>query len=115
LGEARGYAAPEAQSFFLPTSPSWIGDHLTSEALQRVGIFSAAAVGGLVRRCRAGANGPNEENQALIGVLSTQLWHHQFVESALFIAPLPVSEASVILSDTSPVISPTALYDPKPC
>ena len=115
LGETRGPGAPEAQSFFLPSSPSWIGDHLTSEALRRVGIFSAAAVGGLVRRCRGGLNGPNEENQALIGVLSTQLWHHQFVESALFITPLPVSEASVILSDSSPVISPTALYDPKPC
>jgi len=115
LGEPRGFGPPEAQSFFLPTSPSWIGDHLTSEALRRVGIFSAAAVGGLIRRCRAGRTGPNEENQALIGVLSTQLWHHQFVESALFIAPLPVSEASVILSDSSPVTSPTALYDPKPC
>src|SRR6267143_166222 len=40
--------APDAQNFFLPTSPSWIGDHLTTEALRRVGIFSPAAVGGLV-------------------------------------------------------------------
>jgi asparagine synthase (glutamine-hydrolysing) len=116
LGETRGYGgAPEAQNFFLPTSPAWIEDHLTSEALQRVGIFSPSAVGGLVRRCQAGVNGANEESQALIGVLSTQLWHHQFVESALFITPLPVSGASVILSDSSPVISPTALYDPKLC
>jgi asparagine synthase (glutamine-hydrolysing) len=115
LSEVHGHPAPEAQSFFLPTSPSWIGDHLTSEALRRVGIFSAAAVGGLVRRCRSATNGANEESQALIGVLSTQLWHDQFVESALFVAPLPVSGASVILSDSSQVISPTALYDPKPC
>jgi len=109
------FGPPEAQSFFLPTSPSWIGDHLTSEALQRVGIFSAAAVGGLVRRCRAGVSSANDESQALIGVLSTQLWHHQFVQSALFMTPLPVSEASVILSDGIPVTSPTALFDPKPC
>jgi asparagine synthase (glutamine-hydrolysing) len=115
LSETHGHAGPEAQSFFLPTSPSWIGDHLTSEALRRVGIFSAAAVGGLVRRCRAAVNGANEESQALIGVLSTQLWYHQFVESALFITPLPVSEASVILSDSSVVVSPAALFDPKPC
>jgi asparagine synthase (glutamine-hydrolysing) len=115
LAENRGYGPPEAQSFFLPGSPSWIGDHLTSEALRRVGIFSAAAVAGLVRRCRTGVNGPSEENQALIGVLSTQLWYDQFVESALFIAPLPISQASVILSDSIPVTSPTALYDPEPC
>jgi asparagine synthase (glutamine-hydrolysing) len=113
-GRAR-YAPPEAQCFFLPRSPSWIGDHLTSEALRRVGIFSAAAVGGLVRRCRAGLSSAHAENQALIGVLSTQLWHHQFVESALFIAPLPVSEASVLLGDRVPVTSPNSLYDPNPC
>jgi asparagine synthase (glutamine-hydrolysing) len=99
------HAAPEAQCFFLPTSPSWIGDHLTPEALQRVGIFSPSAVGGLMRRYRAGVNVTSEDNQALIGVLTTQLWHHQFVESSLFITPLPVSEASVILSDKAPVTS----------
>lgn len=115
LERRRRYAAPEAQCFFLPSSPSWIGDHLTTEALQRVGIFSAPAVGGLVRRCRAGVSTAHDENEALIGVLSTQLWHHQFVESSLFISPLPVSEASVLLSDKAPVTSAHALYDPKPC
>lgn len=108
------YRVPEALTFFLPTSPAWIGDHLTSEALRRVGIFSPSAVGGLVRRCRDGLNATDEENQALIGVLSTQLWYHQFIESALLVTPLPVSEASVVFSDSAPV--PTMkLYDPKPC
>ena len=110
-----GPGVPEAQCFFLPSSPSWIGDHLTTEALQRVGIFSAAAVGGLVRRCRTGATAAHDENQALIGVLTTQLWHHQFVESSLFIKPLPASEASVLLGDKAPVASGHALYGPKPC
>jgi hypothetical protein len=50
---------------------------------------------------------PLGENQAIIGVLSTQLWHHQFVESAMFVTPLPVGEASVILGDSAPVLSPT--------
>jgi asparagine synthase (glutamine-hydrolysing) len=109
------YRAPDAQSFFLPTSPSWIGDHLTSEALRRVGIFSPAAVGGLVRRCQAGLSPALGENQAMVGVLSTQLWHHQFIESALLIPPLPASEAAVILGDSIPVNSPNALYVPKPC
>ena len=59
-----------------------------------------------MRRCRAGLNVTQEESQAMVGVLSTQLWHHQFIESALFMAPLPVSEASVLLSDTNAVDTP---------
>jgi asparagine synthase (glutamine-hydrolysing) len=94
-----------AQSLFLPTSPGWIGDHLTSEALDRVGIFSPAIIGGLVRRCRSGRCIAIGENRAIVGVLSTQLWHHQFVESALSIAPLPVRGASVYLTDGVPAFS----------
>jgi asparagine synthase (glutamine-hydrolysing) len=107
--------APDAQSFFLPTSPSWIGDHLTTEALRRVGIFSPAAVGGLVRRCCAGLSHTLGENQAMVGVLSTQLWYHQFVESALLVAPLAASEASVLLGESATIQSASPLYDPKPC
>jgi len=114
-GRKPSYRAPDAQSFFLPTSPSWIGDHLTTEALRRVGIFSAAAVGGLIRRCRAGLSPALGENQAIVGVLSTQLWHHQFVESALFVSPLSASGASVLSGDSAPVLSPNTIYDPKPC
>ena len=99
--------APYAQGFFLSTSPAWIGDHLTPEALQRVGIFSPAAVGGLVRSCRSGHGTPFGENRAIVGVLSTQLWHHLFVESAISVAPLPVRGASVLLTDGVPNFSPT--------
>lgn len=91
-----------AQGFFLPTSPAWIGDHLTTEALGRVGIFSPASVGGLVRRCRSGLDSAFGESRAIVGVLSTQLWHHQFVESALSITPLPARRASVLLIDSVP-------------
>jgi hypothetical protein len=39
----------------------------------------------------------------MVGVLSTQLWHHQFVESALSITPLPARGASVLLTDRVPI------------
>ena len=107
------YRLPEAQCFFLPTSPAWIGDHLTPEAMQRVGIFSVAAVSGLVRRCRSGRTPAPQENKSLIGVLSTQLWYHQFVESALLTTPLPVSEASVFLSDRTPVSTSLTTSSPS--
>jgi asparagine synthase (glutamine-hydrolysing) len=96
---ARATRPPEAQALFLAGSPSWIGDQLTSEALRRVGVFSPAAVGGLVTRHRAGLARGREENSTLIGVLSTQLWHQQFVESALLVTPLSAVDASVMLGD----------------
>jgi asparagine synthase (glutamine-hydrolysing) len=105
----RFYRAPDAQSFFLPTSPSWIGDHLTAEALRRVGIFSPAAVAGLIRRCSAGLGSTLGENQAMVGVMSTQLWHHRFIESALAIPPLPAGGASVLLGDREPMHSSATL------
>ena len=114
LDRKPSYRAPSAQSFFLSSAPSWIGDHLTPEALRRVGIFSPAAVGGLVRRCQIGLSPALGENQAIVGVLSTQLWHHQFMESALSISPLPSGAASVLLGDSVAVHYGHALYDPKP-
>jgi asparagine synthase (glutamine-hydrolysing) len=106
--------APDSQNFLLPTSPAWIGDHLTTEALRRVGIFSPAAVGGLVRRCSAGLSHALGEDQAMVAVLSTQLWYHQFIESALFVPPLQASEASILLGDSAVVQTASPLYDPEP-
>ena len=99
----------------MPTSPAWVCDHLTTEAIKRVGIFSPPAVGGLVRRCRGGLPTSSEENRVMVGILSTQVWYHQFVESALLAKPLPIDGASVLLQDRVGVYSPKSTYDPKPC
>jgi asparagine synthase (glutamine-hydrolysing) len=106
--KARGkqpYRAPDAPSFFAPNSPEWISDLLTPEAVRRVGIFSPASVAGLLRRCRAGLATGFRENQAIVGVLSTQLWHHQFISSVRNISPLPIRGASVLIGDNAPVPS----------
>ncbi|HJQ10487.1 MAG TPA: asparagine synthase (glutamine-hydrolyzing) [Gemmatimonadaceae bacterium] len=113
--ETPSHAVPDAQSFFRPGSPAWIEDHLSTEALRRVGIFSPAAVGRLVRRCHAGFTTSVADNQALVGVLSTQYWHHQFLERAVSTTPIPTSEAAVLLGDSSPISYPTSLRDPNPC
>jgi len=115
LGARPRISMPESQSFFMPTSPSWVDDHLTTEAIKRVGIFSPPAVGGLVRRCRAGLRTSSEENRVMVGVLSTQVWYNQFVESALLARPLPIEGASVLLEDRVGASSPKSIYAPKPC
>jgi asparagine synthase (glutamine-hydrolysing) len=99
------YCSPDAPSFFGPSAPEWVSDHLTADALRRVGVFSPTSVGGLVRRCRAGLANGFRENQALVGVLSTQLWHHQFIERSVSPVALPVLGASVRLSETTPAFT----------
>ena len=101
------YRAPDAPSFFGAGTPEWIGDHLSADALRRVGVFSPSAVQGLLKRCNAGLVTGYRENQTLIGVLSTQLWHHQFIERKVTVAPLPVHGASVMLDDT---VSPVSVF-----
>jgi asparagine synthase (glutamine-hydrolysing) len=110
----RSYRAPDSDTFLLRSSPSWVHDHLSSEALRRVGIFSASAVGGLVRRCQAGLGASLGENKTMIGVLSTQVWYHHFIECAHHVNPLPASGASVLLGDTARVGSANTIFAPKP-
>lgn len=83
--------------------PEWVADHLSSDAVRRVGIFSPAAVEALVHRHNAASATELPFVQPIVGVLSTQLWHHQFVQSALTIAPLPIAKASVVLRDHAAV------------
>ena len=99
------YRAPDAPSFFGPHAPDWVADHLTSDALRRVGVFSPTSVDGLVRRCRAGLATGFRENQAIVGVLSTQLLHHQFIERVSSPPALPVRGASVMLSEATPAFT----------
>ena len=105
------YRVPDAPSFFGPASPEWIGDYLGDEALRRVGIFSPRAVQGLLHRCKAGRVTGFRENQAVIGILSTQLWYHRFIDNRLRIDPLPLRGASVVLDDR---VSVPASFDQQP-
>ena len=92
-----------APNLFRRNSPAWIDDHLSPDAVRRVGIFSPGAVEALVRSHRAGSVTELPWHQPVVAVLSTQLWHHQFVQSALTLAPLPIGKASVVLRDNAVV------------
>ena len=52
---------------------------LDSASIAQTGVFDPQAVAGLVRRCRAGTANGFRESQALVGILSTELWHRQFI------------------------------------
>jgi asparagine synthase (glutamine-hydrolysing) len=72
------YRAPEVSPFFEGGEPEWVSERLSERALAETGIFDPARVAGLVRRCRAGRATGMREGMALVGVLSTQVWHEEF-------------------------------------
>jgi asparagine synthase (glutamine-hydrolysing) len=76
------YRAPDAPAFFGPGEPDYVAELLSEESVRATGLFSPSAVAGLVRRCRAGRVVGIAENQALVAILSTQLWHHQCITGA---------------------------------
>jgi asparagine synthase (glutamine-hydrolysing) len=73
------YRAPEVAPFFETGAPAWVEEALGAAELDATGIWDPAKVEGLVKRCRAGRATGMREGMALIGVLSTQLWHRRFI------------------------------------
>lgn len=73
------YRAPDVPAFFEGRPPEYVEALLDPASLARTGIFSPHAVAGLVRRCRAGRASGFRESQALVAILSTELWHREFL------------------------------------
>jgi asparagine synthase (glutamine-hydrolysing) len=99
---ARGkqpYRAPDASAFFAREAPAFVTDLLSPDAVAAAGYFRPDAVSGLVRRCHAGQATGFRENQALVGILSTQAWHRQFIDGFEVPTALPLGGADVLLGE----------------
>jgi asparagine synthase (glutamine-hydrolysing) len=94
------YRAPEVAPFFAQGAPAWVEESLSSEALAETGIWDDGRVAGLLRRCRAGRATGVREGMALVGILSTQLWHRAFFRSGLDAYPAETDEPRVRLDHT---------------
>ncbi len=92
------YRAPDAPSFFGAGAPAWVDEMLSPERVRGYGYFEPAAVDGLVRRARRGQATGFRENQAVVAVLSTHLWHEQFLNGSLP-AALPAEGADIVMHD----------------
>lgn len=77
------YRSPDAGAFFNGSQPEYVRELLSPEAIRNTGLFDPAAVVGLVRRCNAGRVLGTSENQALVAILSTQLWHQSFFQQSV--------------------------------
>ncbi|MBK1643616.1 asparagine synthase (glutamine-hydrolyzing) [Thiocapsa imhoffii] len=85
----RPFRAPIQKSFFGETSPDYVRDLLSPQAIAAAGLFQPKAVQLLVDKVAAGARLGETDEMALVGMLSTQLLHQRFIQD--FQMPPPLS------------------------
>jgi asparagine synthase (glutamine-hydrolysing) len=73
------YRAPEACSFLQPAAREYMDDLLSPEQIRSDGIFDPPTVTKLVEKFRKGAAIGAKDNMGLVGIVSTQLLIHQFI------------------------------------
>jgi asparagine synthase (glutamine-hydrolysing) len=86
----RPYRAPIHRSFFgIPspeddflkdTSPEYVQELLSPEAIRAAGYFDSQVVSRLVKKAHSAPSLSERDSMALAGILSTQLLHHQFID-----------------------------------
>jgi len=89
------YRAPDIPAFFAD-EPAYVAERLDVPALERVGLFDPSAVRGLVARCRSGRATSVRESQALVGILSTQLWYNEFFAGPMSVQEPPQADVALV-------------------
>jgi len=89
------YRSPEIAPFFQPDSPEWVEELLSPGGLAEAGIWDPQRVEGLARRCRGGRATGIRESMALVGILSTGLWHRAFAADGASAYPAETVEPRV--------------------
>ena len=74
------YRAPIKRSLLNDKAFGYVQDALSAGSLKRTGLFDAAKVTRLLRKAQAVESLSEIDSMALVGVLSSQLVHHQFIQ-----------------------------------
>lgn len=76
------YRAPISRCFFGDGSPDYVAELLSAAKLKAYGYFDEKKVARLAAKCGQGKGAllSERENMAVVGILSTQLIHHQFID-----------------------------------
>jgi asparagine synthase (glutamine-hydrolysing) len=77
------YRAPIKEVFLSGDRSNYVDDLLSEQSLKKVGIFNEKKVTRLLAKYRNSDVHTESEvqNMAIVGILSTQLVHHQFIEN----------------------------------
>lgn len=73
------YRAPDAAAFLGASAPDYVNELMGRQALAGYGYFDPEKVTRLVAKLRRAKVPAARDNMAFVGILSTQLWHAQFV------------------------------------
>lgn len=76
------YRAPDIPAFIDANTNrplDFAAELLAPEAIRDYGYFDAGRVGMLVKKALRGGSIGYRDNQAFVGILATQVWHHEFV------------------------------------
>ncbi len=76
----RPYRAPIHRSFFGESTPDYVRESLSKDALEESELFNPVAVVQLVRKASQNIRLSEVDDMALVGVLSTQLVYDQFIK-----------------------------------
>jgi asparagine synthase (glutamine-hydrolysing) len=76
----RPYRAPDAAAFIGANAPDYVNELTSPAKLRRYGYFDPAKVSRLLAKLRRSNAPATRDNMAFLGILSTQLWHHEFME-----------------------------------
>lgn len=87
------YRAPDIPAFFGDRVPEFVRDMLAPATVKDYGYFHPDKVARLVQKIEKGRAIGYKDNMALVGILSTQAWHH------LFIKPRVQAGESTIISE----------------
>ena len=88
----RPYRAPIHRSFFNNAQLDYVHELLSPEVVQKVGLFKPAAVQQLVNKAKQTNRLSETEEMALVGILSSQLVHIQFIKDFKIQPPLSEKE-----------------------
>jgi asparagine synthase (glutamine-hydrolysing) len=77
------YRAPISRCFLGPKAPDYVSELLSESAIRAAGCFDPSKVTKLVQKGKkqGGYLQSERENMALVGILSTQLVHEQFIQN----------------------------------
>ena len=88
----RPYRAPIHRSFFDGSIPEYVRDLLSPTRVVEFGLFKPEVVSQLVRKIEAGRQLSETDDMALVGILSSQLIHTQFVSDFQRSPPLSAKD-----------------------
>jgi len=74
------YMAPDSKSFFAGETLEYVEEMFSDNALKRCGCFEIKKTRRLFEKCRKGLSIGFKDNMAFVGILSSQLLHHRFID-----------------------------------